>query len=152
MTMRFMPPIAFALLALTACRQQEAPPAASSPKAAIEAALANSAAAWNAGDQTRFMALYSNAADTSFVVPDGIVRGKSAIADYYAKAFAFSDPAKRGMLNIETLDFRTLGPDHALLIGRYHLRYPDQKEATGITSVVFRREPDGWKMIADHSS
>ena len=151
--MRHLAFLAFAALSLSACKQQDAaPPAAPSPQAAIEAALANSAAAWNAGDSARFMDLYSTAPDTSFVVPEGVVRGKQAIADHYAKTFALDDAAKRGTLSIETVDFRALGPDHALLIGRYHLRYPDKKEASGMTSVVFRKEAGGWKMIADHSS
>ena len=147
--------LAFAALSLSACKQQQeqaAPPAAPSPQAAIEAALADSAAAWNAGDSARFMTLYSTAPDTSFVVPEGVIRGKQAIADHYAKTFALSDAAKRGTLSIETVDFRPLGPDHALLIGRYRLRYADGKEASGMTSVTFRKEADGWKMIADHSS
>ena len=144
--------LTFAALSLASCKQQAAAPAAPSPQAAIEAALADSAAAWNAGDSNRFMNLYSAAPGTSFVVPEGVIRGRQAIADHYAKTFALGDAAKRGTLSIETVDFRPLGPDHALLIGRYHLRYPDGKEASGMTSVVFRKEADGWKMIADHSS
>ena len=55
-----MRPFAFltiAALSLASCKQQAAAPAAPSPQAAIEAALADSAAAWNAGDSTRFMNL-----------------------------------------------------------------------------------------------
>jgi uncharacterized protein (TIGR02246 family) len=150
--MRHLVFIVLAGLSLAACKEQQAAPTAPSPRAAIEAALARSAAAWNAGDSARFMDLYSSSPDTSFVVPEGVIRGKSAIADHYFKAFDFSNAAKRGTLNIDTVDFRPLGSDHALLIGRYHLRYPDGKEASGMTSVVFRKEAGGWKMIADHSS
>lgn len=150
--MRHLALTMFAALALASCRAQETAPDPVASKTAVEAALADSVAGWNSGDSARFMNLYSTAPDTSFVVPEGVIRGKAAIGDHYAKEFAIGDAAKRGTLSIETLDFRPLGPDNALLIGRYHLRYPDAKEVSGITSVVFRKEADGWKMIADHSS
>ena len=80
--------------------------------------MADSAAGWNAGDLPRFMAVYSDAPDTSFV----------------------------------TLDFRLLDRAHALYIGRYTLRAADGKEQSGMTSLVFRKEAAGWRIIADHSS
>ena len=48
-------------------------------QAAVEAAMADSAAGWNAGDVDRFMAIYSDAPEASFVTADGLVRGKAAM-------------------------------------------------------------------------
>ena len=73
----------------------------------------------------------------------------------YREAYDWSDPdpSERGILTFETLDFRPLGEDHALFIARYILTYPDDREpATGLTSLVFAREAEGWRLIADHSS
>lgn len=76
----------------------------------IEQAMTQSAAGWNAGDVQRFMAVYSTGPQTSFVVKDGLIRGKPAMIARYREKYDFSDPAKRGTLTFETLDFRRLGP------------------------------------------
>src|SRR3569833_3517956 len=98
---------------------------------AIEQAMARSAAGWNAGDVARFMAIYSAGPETSFIVKDGIIRGKPAMIARYRQKYDFADPAKRGPLTFSTLDFRQLGPDHALYIARYLLTSPDGKTASG---------------------
>jgi len=124
--------------------------------AEIEAVMEESAAGWNEGDMDRFLAIYSDAPETSFVGSGGLLRGRSEMEARYREAYDWSqpDPAERGVLTFETEDVRSLGEDHALYIGRYILTYPDaEKEpATGYTSLVFAREADGWKIIADHSS
>ncbi|MCM8557911.1 YybH family protein [Sphingomicrobium sediminis] len=121
----------------------------------IEALLADSAAGWNEGDMKRFLALYSDAPETSFAGSGGLLRGTAAMEQRYREAYDWSDPdpSERGILTFETLDFRPLGEDHALFIARYILTYPDDREpATGLTSLVFAREAEGWRLIADHSS
>lgn len=119
---------------------------------AIDAAMAQSVAGWNAGDIDRFMAVYSDDAATSFVAGDGLVRGKQAMAARYRAKYDFSDAAKRGALTIDRLDYRPLGAGYALYIGRYTLRYPDGHSASGPTSLVLHQEAGGWKIVADHSS
>lgn len=121
----------------------------------IEAVMADSAAGWNEGDMDRFLAIYSDAPETSFVGSGGLLRGRASMEERYREAYDWSqpDPAERGVLTFETEDMRPLGPDHALYIGRYILTYPDDREpATGFTSLVFAREDGTWKIIADHSS
>ncbi|PVX30993.1 YybH family protein [Sphingomonas pokkalii] len=121
-------------------------------RAAIDVAMADSVAGWNAGDVERFMAVYSEAPETSFVAESGLVRGKVAMTARYRAKYDFADTAKRGKLTIERIDYRPLGPGYALYIGRYTLRYPDGRSASGPTSLVLHREAGGWKIIADHSS
>lgn len=150
-----------AALALAACAPQQANEAAAtsastaSQQADIEAVMAGSAAGWNEGDMQRFLAIYSAAPETSFVSADGLLRGVGQMEARYRKAYDWSqaDPAERGVLSFETQDFRPLGDRHALYIGRYILTYPDGREpANGLTSLVFAREGDSWRIIADHSS
>ncbi len=119
---------------------------------AIERAMTESAAGWNAGDVERFMAIYSATPQTSFVVKDGLIRGKPAMIARYRQRYDFGDPAKRGTLTFTTLDFRQLDPIHALYIGRYLLTYPGGKTASGPTTLILEHERGGWRIIADHSS
>ncbi len=122
------------------------------PQRAIERAMAASAAGWNAGDVDRFMGVYSNAPETSFVTADGLIRGKPAMIARYRARYNFEDAAKRGALTFRTLDFRLLDPAHALYVARYQLSYPGGRSDSGVTTLVFRKEREGWKIIADHSS
>jgi uncharacterized protein (TIGR02246 family) len=127
--------------------------AAPSPdQRAVEAVIADSAKGWNAGDVERFMASYSDRPDTSFVTEKGLVRGKAAMLARYKAKYDFADPAKRGVLTFEPVDYRQLDPVHALYIGRWILTYPDGKTVQGHTSLLMAHEKGGWRIIADHSS
>lgn len=126
--------------------------AASAEQVAVEAAMADSAMGWNSGDLVRFMAVYSETPETSFVTREGVLRGKAVMSERYRTRYDFANAAKRGVLTFETLDFRLLDPNHALYIGRYTLTYTDGKTQSGPTSLVFAKETGGWKIIADHSS
>ncbi|PIC02282.1 DUF4440 domain-containing protein [Caulobacter sp. X] len=119
---------------------------------AVEAVIADSAKGWNAGDVGRFMASYSDAPQTSFVTAEGLVRGKAAMLERYRTKYDFGDPAKRGVLTFETLDFRPLDKRHALYVARWTLTYADGKAASGYTTLVMAHEKAGWRIIADHSS
>jgi beta-aspartyl-peptidase (threonine type) len=50
------------------------------------------------------------------------------------------------------LDFLLLGTETALARGRWRLKMPDGKELSGMTSVIFRKVPEGWRIVHDHSS
>ncbi|PTS87048.1 MULTISPECIES: YybH family protein [unclassified Caulobacter] len=119
---------------------------------AIEAVMADSAGGWNAGDVNRFMAAYSEAPETSFVTEEGLVRGKAEMIARYKAKYDFADPAKRGALSFQSVDFRLLDATHALYVGQWTLTYPDGKSAKGYTSLVMALEKDGWRIVADHSS
>jgi uncharacterized protein (TIGR02246 family) len=125
---------------------------ASTAQAEIMAAMADSAAGWNAGDLERFMRVYSDAPDTSFVTKDGVITGKATIAARYRPRFTPEGAAKRGMLSFETLRFTAIDPRHALLVARYRLRVAGAADQTGPTTLLFVRERGGWRIAADHSS
>jgi uncharacterized protein (TIGR02246 family) len=124
-------------------------------KAAVEAAMADSAAGWDAGNLDRFLAIYSDDPATSFPGSNGIVRGTGPIRERYISGYpqVFGPAAgtDKPKLSFSMEDFRMLGPDHALLIARWKLAAPGKEDQTGMTSLVFRKEAGGWKIIADHS-
>jgi ketosteroid isomerase-like protein len=57
-----------------------------------------------------------------------------------------------GTLDFPQLDLKMLGTEAALARGRWRLKMPDRKELTGMTSVIFRKRAEGWRIVHDHSS
>ena len=131
---------------------------AGAARTAIEAGMKDSAEGWNGGDVDRFLAIYSDDPGTTFTGSNGVARGKAGIrARYmvsYANQFGGSAAAAPLTLTFAFEDFRMIGADHALLIARWKLvTYHDEASAkTGMTSLLFRHEAGGWKIVADHSS
>lgn len=123
--------------------------AAATPQAAIESAMIESAAGWNAGDLARFTAIY--APDAVYVAGDKVVRGKPAIAERYARSFA-NGSNTRGRLGFQPLAWRPLSAVHVLHVARWTLTPDGGAPQTGLTTLLFERRKDGWKIIADHSS
>ena len=113
----------------------------------IAAAMAASAAGWNAGDLDRFMAVYAD--DALYVTARGVVRGKSAIAARYAPSF-IAGGNSRGTLSFATLAERPIDATHRVLIARWTLTGTTTQ--SGYTTLVFARRGDRWRIVTDHSS
>lgn len=128
------------------------------PSYLIRKGMEDSAAGWNSGDVDRFLAIYSDDPATSFTTDKGVARGKAGIRARYLVSYPEQFAGMRGAvpttLSFTFEDFRMIGADHALLIARWKLvTYSDEKSAkTGMTSLLFRHEDGGWKIVADHSS
>ena len=155
------PILLLAALSLAACDAQ--PSTAPEPAettdqsivAEIEAVMEDSAAGWNEGDMDRFLAIYSDDPTITFIGQNGLSRGRAEMEERYREVYDWSapDPAGRGVLTFETIDFRPLGSDYAHYVGRYTLTYPDERDPdSGLTSLVFARENGQWRIVADHSS
>jgi uncharacterized protein (TIGR02246 family) len=122
--------------------------APATPQVAITAVMADSAAGWNTGDLDRFMQVY--AADAVYVTAKGLVSGKPAIAERYRASFA-NGKNNRGTLSFQMLGERALDPTHHILFARWTLTGTPATE-TGMTTLLFERRPQGWRIVADHSS
>ena len=123
---------------------------ATDPRGDIEASMTTSAAGWNAGDLDRFVAVYAD--DAVFVTGKGLLRSKAEIMDHYRPSFAVGGN-KRGKLSFRMLAWRTISNVHELLIARWALT-PAGGGApeTGMTTLLFERREQGWRIISDHSS
>ena len=142
-------PIAMMTVAVPAAAAPAAPAPAQVPaETAIRQAMEASAAAWNAGDLARFMAVYAD--DAVFVTPKGLLRGRDAIAAKYRPSFRGTGNA-RGTLSFAFLEMRGIDPRHALLFARWTLTGPSTVES-GMTTLVFERRGTAWQIIADNSS
>jgi ketosteroid isomerase-like protein len=108
-------------------------------------------AAWNRGDLTGYMAGYWNSPDLVFFSNGQETRGWQPTLDRYRARYQ-GDGKQMGTLDFPVLEILPLGPEAALARGRWRLRMPDGRELTGMTSVVFRKRPEGWRIVHDHSS
>jgi uncharacterized protein (TIGR02246 family) len=122
---------------------------AAGPQAEIMAAMNASAAGWNTGSLDRFMSVY--AADAVFVGKDGLVNGRAAIAARYRPSFA-DGANRRGRLSFEPLGFRRISGRHQLLWARWRLTPAAGPSESGVTTLLFERRAEGWRIVSDHSS
>ena len=116
---------------------------------AIGAVLREQQAAWNRGDVDAFLTGYWRSPELTFSGSSGVARGWDGVMARYKKSYP--DRAAMGQLDFSELEFRFLGPDAALVLGRYHLKR-EKDEPNGVFSLVFQRFPEGWKIIHDHTS
>ena len=144
--------ILFTLSLATVARARSRGPAGvgqGEPEAQIHAVLDAQVTAWNRGDVAAFMQGYWNSPDTEFVGSNGIVRGWQLILDRYRKAYP--DRAAMGHLEFSDLEIQMLGSDAALVVGRFHLQRQSDTPR-GVFTLVFRKFPEGWRIIHDHTS
>lgn len=137
-----------ALLFATAAHAQSAPIPAD---AAIRHVLSTQVEAWNRGDIPTFMHGYADSPRTTFI-GKAIEHGYAMILARYQSSY--STPAAMGHLDFSGLDVRMLGPEHAVVTGHFHLTRTAAGggDASGVFSLVFEKEPAGWKIILDHTT
>ena len=115
---------------------------------AIKAVLEAQQSAWNRGDVDAFLVGYWHSSELTFSGSSGVARGWDGVLARYKKNYP--DRAAMGQLDFSDLEFRFLGPDSAMVLGRWHLKR-EQDELGGVFTLVWQRFPDGWKIIHDHT-
>ena len=105
--------------------------------------------AWNGGDIDSFMNGYARDETTVFVSGDEVMRGWQTVRDRYLKKY--SDRAKMGILTFSDLEIEQLGPDSAVALGRWELKRASNNPH-GHFTLIFRKTPDGWRIVHDHTS
>jgi uncharacterized protein (TIGR02246 family) len=121
------------------------------PKTAVEQVLQSQQKAWNHHDLDAFMASYWNSPDLTFFSGAKEQHGWQATLDRYRTTYT-SPGHEMGELEFSALRIEVLGPEAAFVRGEWHLTMPDDKTPHGLFTLVFRKFPDGWKIIHDHTS
>jgi uncharacterized protein (TIGR02246 family) len=126
-------------------------------EAAIRAAMTAQVDAWNRGDVAAFMQSYEDSPDTTFI---GLTlrKGYQPILKRYQESY--TSRQEMGTLSYGDLDVRLLPngcgkAEIALVTGKFHLQREKRGEAKkddGIFSLVWRKGPQGWKIVLDHTS
>lgn len=115
----------------------------------IRAVLRGQEEAWNRGDIDNFMNGYARDETTVFVSGDEVRRGWQTVHDRYLSKY--NDRTKMGMLTFSDLEIEQLGPDSALALGRWELKRATDNPH-GRFTLIFRKIPDGWRIVHDHTS
>ena len=104
---------------------------------------------WNQGNVDAFLEGYWHSPDLTFSGSGGVARGWDGVLARYKKNYP--DRTAMGRLDFSGLEFRFLGKDAALVLGRWHLARA-QGDIGGVFSLVWQRFPEGWRIIHDHTS
>jgi len=130
---------------------QKAGSAALSGEAAVEEVLRTQQDAWNHHDLDAFMSGYWNSPALTFFSGATERNGWQATLDRYRAAYT-SPGHEMGQLEFSGLRIEMLGADAAFVRGSWHLTMSDGKTPHGLFTLVFRRFPDGWRIVHDHTS
>lgn len=118
---------------------------------AIRQVLVTQQAAWNKHDLDAFMAGYWNSPELTFFSGASERHGWQATMDRYRATYD-SPGHEMGTLESSALKIEMLGADAAFVRGAWQLTMSDGKKPHGLFTLVFRRFPDGWKIVHDHTS
>jgi ketosteroid isomerase-like protein len=133
-------------VAALVCAEPEQPP---NSVAEIQSVLSAQQDAWNRGDIDAFMNGYARSTSTVFVSGDEVGRGWETVRDRYR--VKYSDRAKMGTLSFSDTEVTMLSLDAAVVLGRWRLKRAND-EPKGRFTLVFKRLPEGWRIVHDHTS
>ena len=107
--------------------------------------------AWNRGDLEGFMTGYWNSPELTFFSGARESKGWQAALDRYRKSYQGTGH-EMGKLEFANLRIEMLGPEAAFVRGEFHLAMPDGKKPHGLFTLIFRKFPEGWKIVHDQSA
>ena len=116
---------------------------------AIRAVIEAQRDAWNKGDIDGYMDGYDRTEATVFVSGDNVTHGWQTVRDRYKKNYDTRE--KMGQLTFSDLEITSLSSDSAVALGSWKLKR-DSDEPHGRFTLIFRKFPDGWKIVHDHTS
>ena len=115
----------------------------------IQSVLRGQQDAWNRGDIDGFMKGYARSPSTVFVADDEVSRGWETVRERYRQKY--SNQTKMGTLAFSDIEITLLSADAAVALGRWHLTRATD-EPHGRFTLIFRRLPEGWRIVHDHTS
>jgi ketosteroid isomerase-like protein len=120
-------------------------------RSAIRKVIEDQQTAWNRQDLKAFMAGYWNSPDLTFFSGAHEAKGWQAALDRYKNKYQGAG-REMGKLEFANLQIKMLGPAAGFVRGEFHLTMSDGKTPHGLFTLVFRKFPDGWKIVHDHSA
>jgi ketosteroid isomerase-like protein len=133
------------------CSTAQAADSAQSVKTSVEQVLRTQQEAWNRRDLEAFMAGYWNSPELTFFSGAHETNGWQGALERYRRTYQ-GEGKDMGRLEFSDLRIEALGSEAAFVRGAWHLTMSDGKTPHGLFTLVFRKFPDGWKIVHDHTS
>ncbi len=130
---------------------QGLPVANNGAKAEVEHVLRRQQEAWNRHDLEGFMTGYWNSPELTFFSGAKENHGWQATMDRYRATYSSPGHEMR-KLEFSGLRIEMLGTDAAFVRGAWQLTMSDARTPHGLFTLIFRKFPDGWKIVHDHTS
>jgi hypothetical protein len=138
-------------------------PAQSSVEAEVQATLARAADAYSKGQREAVEANYYPSEDITMVIyapgapgPDGekhrVIRGISAIHQFYGEAPMFKPDFNRPKLSYESVSVSSLGPDLVNVVAIIGMDGGDPRVPRhAVSSMIMYRNQGRWQIVHDHT-
>jgi ketosteroid isomerase-like protein len=125
--------------------------AQSGPEVSVRAILDRQVADWNKGDLEGFLSGYWNSPKVVFQSGGRRSDGWEAMRDRYRRRYQAEGKAM-GRLVFSSVEIEPLGPEAIMVRGAWRLAMPDETKPGGLFTLIFRKLPEGWKIVHDHTS
>jgi beta-aspartyl-peptidase (threonine type) len=121
--------------------------------AAIKKVLDKQEQDWNKGDLDAFLEGYWKSPHAVFQSGGDRHVGFEAMRERYRKRYQAEGRAM-GKVTFSDVEIEILGMGYeaAFVRGRWGLTMPDGKKPGGLFTLIFRKFPEGWKIVHDHTS
>ena len=111
--------------------------------------LAKQTQSWNKGDLNGFMEGYWKSDSLQFIGKNGVIYGWNNTLQNYQQSFPNAEAM--GKLSFDVVSIKTLHSDMAYVTGKWKLDR-SAGNLNGNFTMLHRRMPEGWRIIADQYS
>ena len=120
-------------------------------KQGIKHVLISQVEAWNHGNLENFMEGYWRSPDLTFFSGATVTKGWEPTLARYQQRYK-SAGKEMGHLDFQDLDIDLLSGRSAVVSGKWKLTMSDGKTPHGLFTLIFKRFPEGWRIVHDHTS
>jgi beta-aspartyl-peptidase (threonine type) len=117
----------------------------------IRRVLSAQVEAWNEGNLDEFVEAYWKSPKLVFQSGADRITGWDNMRERYRKRYQ-GQGKEMGKLDFRDMDVILLAPDAAFVRGRWRLKLTNGQEPGGLFTVIFRKLPEGWRIVHDHTS
>jgi beta-aspartyl-peptidase (threonine type) len=125
-------------------------PGTANVEAAVRAVMNAQVEAWNHHDLPGFMSGYWNSPQLTFFSGATETQGWEPTLERYRRTYQ-AEGRVMGTLSFSDLRVEPLGADAAFVRGKFQLIMPDGSQPHGVFTLIFRKFPEGWRIVHDHT-